>query len=452
MRSVLIAMVLAATSTATIAQWYPDSDPRSPNYQQYLQQQRDEFNKRQRDEEARNKAHAEEMYGQKPSSPSGGSSAGTGAGRTDFRALGKELLRLPPLPVERNVLLGSWRLERRRPSRAESLSLAITGKGRYPWARRDDGIHEEYATPDRWSATCHSGAALPLRLRPSRAVGPPAWQEDPSPTAAEKSKSLWPYPATAARTRCPSKSWARIASCGRTPAHWCGSVRPRPMPRRTQRLRRATRARRPQAHRRRRQQAHCRKWPLLRLRRRRQRCRARRPRSAATRCSTSSARSAVNQVRAMSDVRFKEAAIEGKVPNTNNLRIDLRGSACDDPRIKATLYDFDANEMLQSITLVWDRPPGPAPAPIFQERVHDAVPVPSAAPAAVTGSPAGRHINGPADPAGHAGAQSAAGGVQGEEIEISRVLNCGASIIRASTLRSSRVLHRRARCARASPQ
>jgi hypothetical protein len=76
-----------------------------------------------------------------------------------------------------------------------------------------------------------------------------------------------------------------------------------------------------------------------------------------------------NQVRAMSDARFKEAAIEGKVPNTNNLRIDLRGSACDDPRIKATLYDFDVNGMLQSITYVWERPAGPAPAPIFSERV-----------------------------------------------------------------------------------
>jgi len=97
MRFVLIAMVLAATSTATIAQWYPDWDPRSPDHWRYLEQQREEFNKRQRDEEARNKAHAEEMYGQKPSSPSGGSSAGTGAGRTDFRAQGKELLRLPPL-------------------------------------------------------------------------------------------------------------------------------------------------------------------------------------------------------------------------------------------------------------------------------------------------------------------------------------------------------------------
>jgi hypothetical protein len=77
----------------------------------------------------------------------------------------------------------------------------------------------------------------------------------------------------------------------------------------------------------------------------------------------------VNQVRAMSDARFKQPAIEGKEPNTGNLRIDLRGSACDDPRVKATLYDFDANAMLVSITYVWDRPAGPAPAPIFQERI-----------------------------------------------------------------------------------
>lgn len=30
----------------------------------------------------------------------------------------------------------------------------------------------------------------------------------------------------------------------------------------------------------------------------------------------------------------------------------MRGSACDDPRIKATLYDFDAAGMLQPITYV----------------------------------------------------------------------------------------------------
>ena len=35
----------------------------------------------------------------------------------------------------------------------------------------------------------------------------------------------------------------------------------------------------------------------------------------------------------------------------------------------SSLCDFDANEMLQSITYVWDRPPGPAPTPIFTERV-----------------------------------------------------------------------------------
>ena len=78
----------------------------------------------------------------------------------------------------------------------------------------------------------------------------------------------------------------------------------------------------------------------------------------------------VAQVRAMAKVRYTEPALEGKVPNTGNLRLDLRGSACgEDPRVKASLYDFDANGMLQSITYVWDRPPGPAPAPIFQERV-----------------------------------------------------------------------------------
>ena len=122
-----------------------------------------------------------------------------------------------------------------------------------------------------------------------------------------------------------------------------------------------------------------------------------------------------NQVRAMSDVRFKEAAIEGKVPNTNNLRIDLRGSACDDPRIKATLYDFDANEMLQSITYVWDRPPGPAPAPIFRACLYFRVFILPAA-AADNRAAAGRYLARPADPAGHAGAQSAAGGVRHEEV------------------------------------
>ena len=46
--------------------------------------------------------------------PQGGytpSPSGTGAGGTDLRSLREGLMRLPTVPVERNVLLGSWRLE-----------------------------------------------------------------------------------------------------------------------------------------------------------------------------------------------------------------------------------------------------------------------------------------------------------------------------------------------------
>jgi hypothetical protein len=55
---------------------------------------------------------------------------------------------------------------------------------------------------------------------------------------------------------------------------------------------------------------------------------------------------------------------------SDNLRLDARGSACDDPRVNATPYDFDAGGVLRSLTLVWARPVGPAPAPIFNERVR----------------------------------------------------------------------------------
>jgi hypothetical protein len=64
-------------------------------------------------------------------SPSGGSGAGTRPGDTDYRALGKELLRLPPLPVDRNVLLGSWRLEGGG-QQSGILEFGITGKGATP--------------------------------------------------------------------------------------------------------------------------------------------------------------------------------------------------------------------------------------------------------------------------------------------------------------------------------
>ncbi len=47
----------------------------------------------------------------------------------------------------------------------------------------------------------------------------------------------------------------------------------------------------------------------------------------------------------------------------------VRGSACDDPRVEASLYDFDANGILQSISYLWRRSPGPAPSPLLSERV-----------------------------------------------------------------------------------
>ena len=74
------------------------------------QQRRQDMNdeQRRRDEEASKRSFR--LDGGVP--PAGGApSYGGGSQAPDMRALGKEMLRLPPLPVERNVLLGSWRLE-----------------------------------------------------------------------------------------------------------------------------------------------------------------------------------------------------------------------------------------------------------------------------------------------------------------------------------------------------
>jgi len=368
MRFVLIATVLATTSTATIAQWYPDSDPRSSNYQQYLQQQREEFSKRLRDEEARNKVHAEEMYGQKPSLPSGGSSASTGAGRTDFRALGKELMRLPPLPVERNVLLGSWRVEGGG-QQSGVLEFGLTGRGATPGFNEMMGFMKSIEsgqltcdmsfgrgitfTPTTFSsggAAGMVGGPVAYRSRkkgvivaiPGDSRANPMFFEIVGPNRIESVNvgcalvRVGAPAANAAANATTAPGNARTAAGGPSMPPAAGAlpqvaaVEPAPL--------RSTLSRpSPEV---------CRNTLLDKL-----------------------GVVGVNQVRAMSDVRFKDMPIEGKVPNSNNLRIDLRGSACDDPRIKATLYDFDVDGMLQAITYVWDRPSGPAPAPIFTERV-----------------------------------------------------------------------------------
>ncbi len=77
----------------------------------------------------------------------------------------------------------------------------------------------------------------------------------------------------------------------------------------------------------------------------------------------------IEQARKIIAGRFTQST-DGKVPGRpQGLRIEARGSACDDPRVDASLYDFEADGVLRSITYVWIRPPGPAPAPIFTERV-----------------------------------------------------------------------------------
>jgi hypothetical protein len=365
MRAVLIAIVLAAVSTAASAQ-YDASDPRSNIYNNESLRRQDEIKRN--EEAARSNQNAEQIYGSKPSSPSGGSSASTGAGGTDLRALGQKMLREPPLPVERNVLLGNWRLEGGG-QQSGVLEFGLTGRGATPGMGEMMGFLKSIEsgqlacdmsfgrgmtfTPTTFSsggAAGIVGGPVAYRSRkkgvivaiPGDSRANPMFFEIVGP---DRIRSLnmdcalvrvGAPAANAAANATTAPGNARTAASGASAPPATGArpqvaaVAPAPPP--------STLARpSPEV---------CRNTLLDKL-----------------------GVVGVTQVRAMSDVRFKEAAIEGKEPNTGNLRIDLRGSACDDPRLKATLYDFDANGMLQSITYVWDRPPGPAPAPIFQERV-----------------------------------------------------------------------------------
>jgi hypothetical protein len=325
-----------------------------------------QLQERERQEEARRRSESSPSTGGGYTpSPSGGSSAGGGP---DMRALGKELLRLPPLSVERNVLLGSWRLEGGG-QQNKVLEFGLTGRGATPGLGEMMGFMKSIEsgqltcdmsfgrgitfTPTTFSsggAAGIVGGPVAYRSRkkgvivaiPGDSRANPMFFEIVGPDRIKSVNVGCPLVrvgapaanAAANATAAPSNARTGFASSSAPPAAGglpqVAAVAPEPPP--------STLARpSPEV---------CRNTLLDKL-----------------------GVVGVNQVRAMSDVRFKEAAIEGKVPNTNNLRIDLRGSACDDPRLKASLYDFDANGMLQSITYVWERPAGPAPAPIFTERV-----------------------------------------------------------------------------------
>ena len=316
-----------------------------------MERQRQE---RERQEEARRRSESNSSSGGGYTpSPSGGNSAGSGAGGTDLRALGQTMLREPPLPVERNVLLGSWRLEGGG-QQDRVLEFGLTGKGATPGMGELMGYMKSIEsgqlacdmsfgrgmtfTPTTFSSGGAAGiAGGPVAYRsrkkqiivaiPGDSRANPIFFEIVGP---DRIKSMIggcalvrvgaPATRVAANTTTTPGN-ARLAAA--SPSVPPPSTLSRPSP------------------------EVCRNTLLDKL-----------------------GTVGVAQVRAMAKVRFTEPAIEGKVPNSDNLRLDLRGSACaEDPRVKASLYDFDANGTLQSITYVWDRPAGPAPAPIFSERI-----------------------------------------------------------------------------------
>jgi hypothetical protein len=319
------------------------------------QQQYDDDRKRQEDEQWQRDAPKRQAQAEQSAKQT-----------AEMKALRKEFLRLPPLPDERNVLLGSWRLE----GGGQQGELLERGLGRgtggagaglgelIELAAKFDpdkalcevsfgrGITFASSTYSSGGVAGIAGGPIAYRSRKKQVIVaiPDDSRANPMPfEIVGPNRMVWGgtcalvrvgTPAANAAANAPSNARTVAASPSAPPAARAmpqvATVAPAPPP---STLSRPS----PEV---------CRNTLLDKI-----------------------GTVGVNQVRAMSDVRFKEPAIEGKVPNTNNLRIDLRGSACDDPRIKATLYDFDANEMLQSITYVWDRPPGPTPAPIFQERV-----------------------------------------------------------------------------------
>jgi hypothetical protein len=257
----------------------------------------------------------------------------------ELKALREKLLRSAPLPDQRNVLLGRWRVEgATRPKNEKDQFMALlTNPGAGCEMLFGSGITEFAATT--FSTSGLAGLAQgPIAYR---SAGPHFIAAIPA-----KGTKVWGFDVANPNRILAGDNCVLVRVDSATPAAQGGPSNLAPAP--------STPSRPPP-------QA-CRNTLLDKL-----------------------GTVGVDEVRAMARVRYTEAAIEGKVPNTDNLRLDLRGSACgEDPRLKASLYDFDANGMLQSITYVWERPPGPAPAPIFQERAkalsrfHPSLPQPQA--------------------------------------------------------------------------
>lgn len=297
------------------------------------QQQWDEQRKR----EQENEKNQFRMFGETPTSPSGGG-AGSGAGAAggtstaEMLALRKKLLAQAALAPERNPLLGRWRVDgggksARKDELGQLLGMLANPGGAVCKMVFGDGIIE--FLPKTWASIDGYG---------NDSLGPIAYRAD--------GKRLWAIPdkgielmgfdlvdrnrvvlvnlencalvrVTAAVSTAQAGPSNRAAAPP-NPAPPPASTRPPPEV--------------------------CRGTMIDRL--------------GAVR---------VDEVRQTLRARFKDT-LTGTVPNSQNLRLDARGSACDDPRVQAMLYDFDAAGVLQSVTLVWTRPSGQTPAPIFSER------------------------------------------------------------------------------------
>lgn len=312
------------------------------------------------DQARRDAANDHEAFQQQRQNAAGQSAARTKQSQ-DIKALREKLLRTPPLPAERNSLLGQWSVEKRARRKdaltdmfdsvvnigstaCESLfgtgmtefkatswsssdcygsdslgSIQYRGEGKRVWAiPANQGMQLlgfDFVSPERVKvvplAAILDGCTL-VRIGASSAA---AQGEAASRSAASPAKGA---PPTQSASADPSRPWrAPDAVCSRGLHDKLGKVD-------------------------------------------------------------------VKQVRQTIEGRFRQTT-DAKVPNTQNLRIDARGSGCDDTRIAATLYDFDASGVLQSITFVWPRAAGPAPAPIFSERAkelsltHGGLPAPQSA-------------------------------------------------------------------------
>lgn len=75
----------------------------------------------------------------------------------------------------------------------------------------------------------------------------------------------------------------------------------------------------------------------------------------------------VDEVRQTVTPRFEEIVL-GTIPDSWNVRLEGRRSGCDDPRVSAVLFDFDAKGVLHEVTYVWSRPAGEPPSPVYKER------------------------------------------------------------------------------------